>query len=422
MTKFSKRALLLCGSLLAFAASARAAEIAMAANSTGKNLNFIRERLAEFEKQSGHKVKLVTMPPSSSEQFSQYRLWLAAGNTDVDVYQTDIVWAPQLADQFVDLTAAAKDVIGQHFPSVVASQTVDGKLVAMPMYTDAPAMFYRKDLLDKYGKQPPKTWKEMAETAKEIQDKERAAGQKDMWGFVFQGSAYEGLTCNALEWVASAGGGHIVETNGDISINNEKAAAALDMAKSWIGTISPQGALAYKEEEARGVWQTGNSVFMRNWPYAYALGNGADSAIKGKFSVAPLPAGADGEAPASTLGGWNVAVSKYSKSQDAAIELVKFLTSAETQKKRAVELSNMPTIAALYDDKDVAAAQPFMPQWKPIFETAVPRPSAATKVKYNEVSSKFWGAVHNTLSGSGTAAENLELLEVELTDLKGSGW
>ncbi len=422
MTNFSKRALLLCGSLLAFAASAQAAEIAMAANSTGKNLNFIRERLAEFEKQSGHKVKLVTMPPSSSEQFSQYRLWLAAGNTDVDVYQTDIVWAPQLADQFVDLTAAAKDVIGQHFPSVVASQTVDGKLVAMPMYTDAPAMFYRKDLLDKYGKQPPKTWKEMAETAKEIQDKERASGQKDMWGFVFQGSAYEGLTCNALEWVASAGGGHIVETNGDITINNEKAAAALDMAKSWIGTISPQGALAYKEEEARGVWQTGNSVFMRNWPYAYALGNGADSAIKGKFSVAPLPAGADGEAPASTLGGWNVAVSKYSKSQDAAIELVKFLTSAETQKKRAVELSNMPTIAALYDDKDVAAAQPFMPQWKPIFETAVPRPSAATKVKYNEVSSKFWGAVHNTLSGSGTAAENLELLEVELTDLKGSGW
>ncbi len=422
MTNFSKRALFLCGSLLAFAASAQAAEIAMAANSTGKNLNFIRERLTEFEKQSGHKVKLVTMPPSSSEQFSQYRLWLAAGNTDVDVYQTDIVWAPQLADQFVDLTAAAKDVIAQHFPSVVASQTVDGKLVAMPMYTDAPAMFYRKDLLDKYGKQPPKTWKEMAETAKEIQDKERAAGQKDMWGFVFQGSAYEGLTCNALEWVASAGGGHIVETNGDISINNEKAAAALEMAKSWIGTIAPQGALAYKEEEARGVWQTGNSVFMRNWPYAYALGTGADSAIKGKFGVVPLPAGAEGQAPASTLGGWNVAVSKYSKSQDAAIELVKFLTSAETQKKRAVELSNMPTIAALYDDKDVAAAQPFMPQWKPIFETAVPRPSAATKVKYNEVSSKFWGAVHNTLSGSGTAAENLELLEVELTDLKGSGW
>jgi trehalose/maltose transport system substrate-binding protein len=418
----SMRVLALCGSVLSTCFAAQAAEISIAANSTGKGLNFIREQVSVFEKQTGHKVKIVSMPPSSSEQFSQYRLWLAAGNTDVDVYQTDIVWAPQLAEQFVDLTDATKDVIGQHFPSVVASQTVDGKLVAMPMYTDAPALFYRKDLLEKYSKQPPKTWTELAETAKDIQDKERAAGQKDIWGFVFQGSAYEGLTCNALEWIASAGGGRIVETNGDISINNEKAAAALDMAKSWIGTISPQGALAYKEEEARGIWQTGNSVFMRNWTYTYALGNGADSAIKGKFGVVPLPAGAEGIAPASTLGGWNVAVSKYSKHQDVAIALVKFLGSAETQKKRAVDLSNMPTIAALYDDKDVAAAQPFMPLWKPIFETAVPRPSAATKVKYNEVSAKFWGAVHNTLSGTGSAAENLELLEVELTDLKGNGW
>ena len=180
--------------------------------------------------------------------------------------------------------------------------------------------------------------------------------------------------------------------------------------------------LAYKEEEARGVLQTGNSVFMRNWPYAYALGNGADSAIKDKFGVTPLPAGAEGEAPASTLGGWNLAVSKYSDDQEAAIQLVKFLASKDTQKLRAIQLSNMPTIASLYDDKDVAAAQPFMPTWKPIFQTAVPRPSASAKVKYNEVSAKFWGAVHNTLSGNGTAAENLELLEVELTDLKGNGW
>jgi len=140
----SMKVLFLCGSVLSTGFAAQAAEISMALNSTGKNVNFIRERLAEFEKQSGHKVKMVTMPPSSSEQFSQYRLWLAAGNTDIDVYQTDVVWAPQLAEQFVDLTDAAKDVVAKHFPSVIASQTVDGKLVAMPMYTDAPALFYRR--------------------------------------------------------------------------------------------------------------------------------------------------------------------------------------------------------------------------------------------------------------------------------------
>jgi trehalose/maltose transport system substrate-binding protein len=404
------------------AGSGFAAELSIAANSTGKNVDFLRARFIEFEAKTGHKVNLVTMPSSSSEQFGQYRLWLAAGNTDVDIYQTDVVWAPQLAEQFVDLTEATKDVAAEFFPSIVASQTVNGRLVALPMYTDAPALYYRKDLLEKYGKQPPKTWDELEATAKEIQEKERAAGQADFWGFVFQANAYEGLTCNALEWIKSSGGGQIVEPDGTISVNNEKAAAAIDRARGWIGTITPEGVLAYKEEESRGVWQTGNAAFMRNWPYAYALGNGDDSAIKGKFGVLPLPVAAPSDQPSSALGGWNLAVSKYSDEQEAAIELVKFLASTEVQKKRAVELSNLPTLSALYDDADIAASQPFMASWKPIFQNAVPRPSAVAKVKYNEVSSKFWSAVHNTLSGNGSAADNLELLEVELTELKGDAW
>ncbi|MDF0662173.1 ABC transporter substrate-binding protein [Rhizobium sp. BC49] len=415
-------ALALSALAVAVAGPVRAAEISFAANTTGKSIEFLQKQVAVFEKETGNHVKLVTMPSSSSEQFSQYRLWLAAGNKDIDVYQTDVIWAPQLADQFIDLKEATKDVVGQFFPSIIASQTVNGRLVALPLFTDAPALFYRKDLLDKYGKQPPKTWDEMAATAKEVQDKERQAGQKDLWGYVFQGNSYEGLTCNALEWVKSSGGGQIVETDGAISINNEKAAAALERAKGWIGTISPPGVLAYQEEESRGVWQTGNAVFMRNWPYAYSLGNGADSAVKGKFDVMTLPVAAAGDKPSSTLGGWNLAVSKYSEKQEAAIALVKFLASKDVQKARAVELSNLPTLTDLYDDKDVAAAQPFMPNWKPIFQDAVPRPSATAKVKYNEVSSKFWTAVHNTLSGSGSAAENLELLEADLTTLKGDAW
>ncbi|MGR9173036.1 ABC transporter substrate-binding protein [Rhizobiales bacterium] len=420
--KFCFTAAAVAAALIGATVPSYAAEISISASSTGKNLELFRKQLDVFEKATGNKVKIVTMPSSSTEQFSQYRLWLAAGNTDVDVYQTDVIWAPQLADQFVDLKDATKDVVGDFFPAIVASQTVNGRLVALPLYTDAPALFYRKDLLEKYGKQPPKTWDEMEATAKEIQEKERAAGQKDLWGYVFQGNAYEGLTCDALEWVKSSGGGQIIETDGTISINNEKAAAALNRAKGWVGTISPSGVLAYQEEESRGVWQTGNAVFMRNWPYAYALGNGADSPVKGKFDVTTLPVAAEGDKPSSTLGGWNLAVSKYSKNPDAAIELVKFLTSKDSQKQRAIELSNLPTLSALYDDKDIAAAQPFMPNWKPIFENAVPRPSAVAKVKYNEVSAKFWTAVHNTLSGNGTAEENLELLEADLTTLQGSGW
>lgn len=403
--------------------AAQAADLSIVSGDTGNGLEFLRSQLDRFEKETGNKVTVVPMPSSTTDQFGQYKLWLAAGNSDIDVYQTDVIWAPQLADQFLDLTDAAKDVVANHFPSIIESQTVNGKLVALPAFTDAPALYYRKDLLEKYGKTPPKTWAELTATAQEIQDKERAAGNPDMQGFVFQGNAYEGLTCNALEWVMSNGGGQIVEPDGTISINNEKAAAAIDMVKGWVGTISPAGVLAYQEEESRGVWQLGNAVFMRNWPYAYQLGNGDDSAVKGKFDVVPLPMGeGEGARSAATLGGWNVAVSKYSKAPEEAIKLALFLSSTEVQKERAIKQSNLPTIVSLYDDSDVAAAQPIIPNWKEVFQNAVPRPSAPTKVKYNEVSSLFWSAVHDTLSGNGTGAENLELLEAKLTELKGDAW
>ncbi|MDB5539906.1 MAG: transporter substrate-binding protein [Devosia sp.] len=403
--------------------AAQAADLAIVSGDTGNGLEFLRSQLDRFEAETGNKVTVVPMPSSTTDQFGQYKLWLAAGNSDIDVYQTDVIWAPQLADQFLDLTDAAKDVVANHFPSIIESQTVNGKLVALPAFTDAPALYYRKDLLEKYGKTPPKTWAELTATAKEIQDAERAAGNPDMQGFVFQGNAYEGLTCDALEWVVSNGGGQIVEPDGTISINNEKAAAAIEMAKGWVGNISPEGVLAYQEEESRGVWQLGNAVFMRNWPYAYQLGNGDDSAVKGKFDVVPLPIGeGEGARSAATLGGWNVAVSKYSKAPEEAIKLALFLSSTEVQKERAIKQSNLPTIVSLYDDADVAAAQPIIPNWKEVFVNAVPRPSAPTKVKYNEVSSLFWSAVHDTLSGNGTAAENLELLEAKLTELKGDAW
>ena len=408
--------------LAAFGAPVMADELFYVSGAVGNAVENFKTLVKPWEEATGHTVTIVPMPASTTDQFGQYRLWLAAGASDIDLYQTDVIWAPQLADHFVDLTEVAKDLAPTHFPSIIQSQTVNGKLVALPIFTDAPALYYRKDLLEKHGRAVPTTWAELTETAQFVQDAERAEGKADIWGFVWQGNAYEGLTCNALEWVKSFGGGQIVEPDGSISINNENAVAALETVKGWVGTISPEGVLAYQEEEARGVWQTGNAVFMRNWPYAYGLGNGDDSAVKGLFGVTTLPVGKAGDTSAATLGGWNVAVSKYSTKQEAAISLAMYLAGPEAQKQRAIAESNLPTIIALYDDADIAAAQPIIPQWKDVFLNAVPRPSAPTLGKYNEVSAKFWSAVHETLSGNGTAAENLELLEVELTDIKGSGW
>lgn len=427
MSKFLKlrdlRRACLCALMSALlGGAAAAAEITYVSGADETGVAEFKELVKPWEEATGNTVKMVPMPASTSDQFGQYRLWLAAENADIDVYRTDVIWAPQLADQFVDLANAAADVVKDHFPSIIESQTVGGRLIAMPLYTNAPALFYRTDLLKKYGRAVPKTWEEMTETAQIIQDGERAAGNADMWGFVWQGKAYEGLTCNALEWVKSYGGGQIVEANGLISINNPKAVAAIKMAKSWVGTISPEGVLAHGGEESRGLWQMGNAVFMRNWSYAYALGNGDDSPIKGKFDVAPLPVGGGNNFSAATLGGWNAAVSKYSKNKDAAISLVMYLSSAKVQKRRAMLKSQLPTLNSLYNDPEIAAAQPVIPRWWKIFLEAVPRPSAPTRSNYNEVSSKFWSAVHSSLAGNGSVEENLEVLELDLNDLKGNSW
>lgn len=405
---------------LAVAASAASAEtINYVSGAVGNAVANFDALVAPWEERTGHDVVLVPMPASTTDQFGQYRLWLAAGNTDVDVYQLDVIWAPQLAEHFVDLGPAATEagLIEQHFPAIIESQTVDGKVVALPLFTDAPALYYRTDLLEKHGREVPTTWQELTETAQFIQDAERAEGNAEIWGFVFQGNAYEGLTCDALEWVKSFGGGQIVEPDGTISINNENAAAALELAASWVGTISPEGVLSYQEEESRGVWQTGNAVFMRNWPYAYLLGNGDDSAVKGMFDVAPLPTGEEGGSSAATLGGWNVGVSAYSEHQDIAIDLALYLASAEAQEQRAINEGNLPTIEALYSDPEVLAANPYFERWLSVFQQAVPRPSAPTQGDYNEVSTLFFTAVHSVISGEEDAATALEDLEIELEDL-----
>lgn len=401
--------------------AARADHLSLVLGSVGSDVKETRKLADQFEKATGHTVSLVQMPASTTDQFGQYRLWLSAGNSDIDVYQTDVIWAPQLAANFIDLSKAMADRVADIRPQILQSQTVDGKLVAMPMYTDAAALYYRTDLLQKYGKQPPRTWAELTAVAREIQDSERKAGNQQMQGFVFQGAPYEGLTCDALEWVASSGGGGIVDAKGDITIDNPKAIAALDLARGWIGSIAPQGVLAYQEEEARGVWQAGNAVFMRNWPYAFALSNGGDSAVKGKFGVVPLPAGDSGTS-AACLGGWNLAVSKFSKHQDAAIQLVRFLTSQDSQKQRAEDQALLPTIPALYDDPDIAKAQPIVAQWKSVLDGAVPRPSAPTKTKYNEVSKDFWTSVHQALAGQTTAQASLKDLQMQLRRLKRNAW
>jgi trehalose/maltose transport system substrate-binding protein len=406
------------------ALGAQAATISISCGAVGLELELCQEGANAWAEQTGNQVKVISTPNSATERLALYQQILAANSADIDVFQIDVIWPGILASHFIDLAEhIPEEQVSQHFPAIVENNTVDGALVAMPWFTDAGILYYRTDLLDKYGKQPPTTWQELTETAKEIQDGERAEGNQKMLGFVFQARAYEGLTCNALEWIASFGGGTIVAEDGSITVNNKKAAQALDLAATWIGAIAPEGVLNYTEEEARGVFQSGNAVFMRNWPYAWALGNAEDSAVKGKIAVAKLPKGGPDGKHTAALGGWQLAVSKYSANAEIAAELVAYLTSRDEQKRRAIEGSYNPTIPELYEDKEVLEAVPFFGELYDTFVNAVARPSRVTGIKYNQVSSEFFNAAHDVLSGKSGGADRLAELEGSLDHLsRGGRW
>jgi len=383
----------------------------------GAEAEFDKKEAAQFMQENPDiTVNFIEGPTSATDRYGLYLQNFQAKSAAVDVYQIDVIWPGDLAEHLLDLNQyGAKDVVKEDFPAIVTNNTVDGKLVGLPWFTDGGLLYYRTDLLKKYGyTAPPKTWAELEEMAKKIQDGERATNQ-DFWGFVWQGLAYEGLTCDALEWIYSAGGGTIISPDKKITINNDKAAASLDAAAKWIGAISPPGVTSFKEEESRAVWQGGNAAFMRNWPYAYSLGQGADSKVKGNFDVTTLPAGDSGHG-AATLGGWQLAVSKYSAHPAEAAKFALWLASTEQQKQRAINISLLPTKISLYDDPDIAKASPFMAKLKDVFTSAVARPSTASAPKYNEVSTIFFQGVSDVLNKKSNGTDAVANMELDLQD------
>jgi trehalose/maltose transport system substrate-binding protein len=404
--------------------AARAATLSISCGALGVELRLCREGVDAWAKQTGNTVNVISTPNSSTERFALYQQILASHSSDLDILQIDVVWPGTLAPHLVDLSPyIGADVTKSYFPALIANDTVAGRLVAMPWFTDAGVLYYRRDLLAKYHAQPPVTWAELTATARRIQNAERRAGNSRIVGFVFQAKGYEGLTCDALEWIDSFGGGTIINDAGKVTVDNPQAVAALTLAASWIGDIAPRGVLNYGEEESRGVFQSGNAVFMRNWPYAWALGNAPDSPVRGKIGIIALPKGGPDGHHSGVLGGWQLAVSKYSRHPRLAADLVRYLTSYAEQKRRAIHGAYNPTMPALYHDKDVLAAAPFFGTLYPTFADAVARPSRVTGAKYARVSAEFYYTVHDILSGEAQPAPALAALQAKLTRMsRGGRW
>lgn len=400
--------------------SATAQTITIATGAVGQELELAQAAAQRYmDANPGVTINVLDTPDLADDRLGLYLQFFQAQSSQVDVYQIDVIWPGDLAVHFVDLFEyGAADVVGEHFPAIVENNTVDGKLIAIPWFTDAGLLYYRTDLLEKYGFDgPPATWDDLTAMATTIQEGERAAGNADFWGFVWQGNNYEGLTTNALEWQISEGGGTIVSPEGEIQVANDAMIGALERAAGWVGTISPPGVLSYVEDDARAVWHAGNAAFMRNWPYAYSVSLTSE-AIGDVFAVSALPAGASGTY-AATMGGWSIGVNRYSENVEAAVAFAKHFASFQEQKRRAISSSINPTIAALYQDADVIEAVPIFAGLDAVFMGAAPRPSTVTGTLYNQVSTLYSTAVHDVLSGDEDAATAMTLLELDLQALLG---
>ncbi len=358
-----------------------------------------QQELQQFTRETGIRVNLLPSPDSARQRLVLWRELLETGASGPDVYAIDVIWPGMLAEYFVDLMPYFASEIPLQFPAIAAGYTVDKKLVAMPYRADVGLLYYRTDLLRQYGyREPPSTWDELESMAARIQAGERAKGKKQFWGFVWQGAADEALTCDALEWQASQGGGRLIEEDKTISVNNPQAIHAWQRAAHWVGSISPPGVVGYREWDSLNVWLAGDAAFMRHWPSAYLDSQVKGSQIGDKFDTALLPGGHPRE----------------------ALELVRYLTRRDMQVKRFRALSQPPTLPELYDMHAVLESSPHVALLSKAFRTAiVSRPSNMTGKRYQDVTDAYIQTVHSVLIGEKSAPEAAAALESHLVRITG---
>jgi len=384
-------------------------------DSVGTGHDFDVAAANKFKEQTGINVKVIPRPKAADQQFQTYSRLFQAKSPNGDVLLLDVIWPPQFAPFLLNLSDSLGDRAQMMYPGTIQASTVNNALVAMPWFTDFGLLYYRKDLLQKYGiNNPPATWDELERYAKQVMDAERQAGNRNFYGFVWQGQAYEGLTCNALEWLASTGGGTFIDQNGKVTINNPNAVEMLNRVRGWVGSIAPRGVTTYQEDDSANAFVSGSALFCRQWPYVYALASAEDSKIRGKFDVTALPA-RSGEPHAATIGGQSLGISRFSQHQEAAIEFVRYLTSPEVLAWRAIAGSYAPPMPGVSEIPEIVEQRPFLK----VQATRVARPSAQLGTRYNQGSNAIYQGVHNIENGAD-AKTVLPTVAQQLQSLVGS--
>ncbi|WP_344363568.1 ABC transporter substrate-binding protein [Streptomyces gobitricini] len=351
------------------------------------------------------RVTLVELPDSADETRSQMVTDLRSGAGRFDVLNIDVAWTSEFAAAgWIAPVDRERFPLKSFLPPVVDTATYDGRLYAVPYVTNAGMLFYRKDVLDRAGERPPRTWAELERQARTL------APRHGLGGYAGQFLPYEGLTVNAAEAVYSAGGTVLGDEGERVTVDSAAARAGIGflargVRDGWI----PREALAYTEEESRRAFQEGRLLFLRNWPYAHAGASGDDSRVAGRFGAVPLP-GPHGPGT-SVLGGSNLAVSSHSRQPESARDLIAYLTSEQVQRRVLTEGALPPVRAALYGDRALVRRFPYLPALRASVLAAAPRPKSP---RYEQVSLAVQAVVHDAMAQHQTPEAAVRRLADEL--------
>lgn len=394
------------------------AEVVKIVYARGKDTTGANQKLVQAfnDKYKGKiEVSYIEMPSDTGQSHNQYVTVFNSKGTDYDVFDADVIWPAEFAqagyalplDKFVQ-----KDGINMkdYMQGPVQALTFKGQLWGMPKFIDAGLLFYRKDLIPT----PPKTWDELIKMAEDTKSKTGSG-----FSYVMQAKQYEGLICNATEFI-SAYGGAVVDGDGNITIKSDGTKKGLEMMKKIVTSdFVPNNITTFTEPESDDAFINGKASLIRNWPYQWAENQDASkSKIVDKTGVAPLPSGSVRSAAA--LGGWVTMINKYSKHPQEAWEFVKFMSGPEGQKITATIGGSAPTLLSVYNDPEV--------QKNPLFankdfvaglSAAVSRPVSPIYPKLSDI---MQVEISNYLTGQqdvDTAINNMDTkMKQAVTDAK----
>lgn len=351
-----------------------------------------------FEEQNPEiNINYVELPDSSNDRLKTINTVLQAGDASIDVFAGDVVWPVIFASAgwVIPLDDYLEDgETDTYLPGPLSAFQIQGKTYGLPFMADAGALYYRKDLLDKYGKEVPKTWEELVVTSKEIVEKE---GNPDLKGFVSYWKQAESLTGSMLELYWEKGG-EVVDESGKCVMDEAMLTETLAEMKGMMEDgITAKGIETFGTTEARAVVTAGNAVFARDWLSGYApFNNPESSVVAGNMEIAALPS-------YGCLGGWGVMVSSFSKHPEEAVKFAKFRANYESQMVASDLVNITPTLKKAYEDADVIAEKDQLPKFLPVLEQSKPRPLTPY---YAEISGIMQLEIHSVITGMTTPKDS----------------